>query len=67
MKYSQMLKLTLISKFEFKRKKSKAILYIEEQKNENTWVPTDTRIKSSGRTSHNTGLTYLYMIKERAK
>lgn len=67
MKYFQMFKFILISKFEFKRKKLKVILYIEEQKNENIWVLIDTRIKFSGRTSYNIGLIYLYMIKERVK
>ena len=32
MKYSQVLKLTLISKSEFKRRKSKAILYLKNKK-----------------------------------
>lgn len=47
-----MFKLTVISKFEFKRWKLKVILYIEAYKNEETEGPEGS-IKSSDRISRN--------------
>lgn len=62
MKYSQMLKLISISEFE--PKKIKVILYSEEWKNENTWVPVRVRMKSSGRISYNNGFNHICLRKE---